>query len=83
MADSPPRSQAGGLPGVAVLGGYTLLAASVTGMAVTMATGHDPDASTGVLVGACLGTVALAVATAFVTLAPGRHDHTITRGRST
>jgi hypothetical protein len=47
-------------PMYAIVGGYTLLGASVTGMAVTMTLRGDPEASAATLAGSALVTVALA-----------------------
>jgi hypothetical protein len=47
-------------PMYAIVGAYTLLGASVTGMALTMLLRGDPEASAAALVGSALVTVALA-----------------------
>jgi hypothetical protein len=47
-------------PVYALLGAYTLIGASVAGMAITMAARHDPDASTATVIGAVLLTALLA-----------------------
>jgi len=53
-------------PVYAMLGGYTLIGASVAGMAITMAARHDPDASAVTAVGSTLLAVLLAGVTAYV-----------------
>jgi hypothetical protein len=47
-------------PVYALLGAYTLIGASVAGMAITMVARQDPDASTATAIGAVLLTVVLA-----------------------
>jgi hypothetical protein len=53
-------------PMYAIVGAYTLLAASVTGMALTMWATDDPDASASTLVGAVLLTSALCAFCAYL-----------------
>jgi hypothetical protein len=53
-------------PVYALLGAYTLIGASVAGMAITMAARHDPDASAVTAVGSTLLAVLLAGVTAYV-----------------
>ncbi|GAA2688022.1 hypothetical protein [Actinoplanes palleronii] len=53
-------------PMYAMLGAYTLIGASVTGMAITMAVRHDPDASATVVVGATVMVTALAAVTGYL-----------------
>ncbi|MFY9916164.1 MAG: hypothetical protein WAK18_15950 [Nocardioidaceae bacterium] len=50
-------------PGLAIVGGYVLLASSVTAMALRMYVGGDPDASMGLIVGSAVLTLAGAVVT--------------------
>lgn len=57
------------LPAYAIIGGYVLLAWSVAAMAWTMFLGDDPDASTGLVVGAT-GLAAAASAFAVVLYRP-------------
>ena len=53
-------------PVYALLGAYTLIGASVAGMAITMAAHHDPDASAVTAAGTTLVAVLLAGVTAYV-----------------
>jgi hypothetical protein len=53
-------------PVCALLGAYTLIGASVAGMAITMLVRHDPDASAALAAGSTLMAVALAAVTAHV-----------------
>ena len=50
----------------ALLGAYTLIGASVAGMAITMLARHDPDASTATVIGSVLLTALLAGVTGAV-----------------
>jgi hypothetical protein len=53
-------------PVYALLGAYTLIGASVAGMAITMAARHDPDASVVTAAGSTLMAVLLAAVTGYV-----------------
>jgi hypothetical protein len=53
-------------PVYALLGAYTLIGASVAGMAITMAARHDPDASVVTAAGSILMATLLAAATGYV-----------------
>ena len=53
-------------PMYALLGAYTLIGASVTGMAITMAARNDPDASAATIAGATLMTALLAAVTCYL-----------------
>jgi hypothetical protein len=53
-------------PVYALLGAYTLIGASVAGMAITMAARQDPDGSTATVIGATAMTVLLAGVTCYV-----------------
>jgi hypothetical protein len=55
-------------PVYALLGAYTLIGASVAGMAITMAARHDPDSSGVTVVGATVMTALLAGTTCYVYL---------------
>lgn len=50
----------------ALLGAYTLIGASVTGMATTMAARNDPDASTTTVAGSTLMAALLAAVTCYL-----------------
>ncbi|GAA2577495.1 hypothetical protein GCM10010435_62070 [Winogradskya consettensis] len=53
-------------PMYALLGAYTLIGASVAGMAITMGIRRDPDASTATTIGSVLVATALAAVTGYV-----------------
>jgi hypothetical protein len=53
-------------PVYALLGAYTLIGASVAGMAITMAARHDPDSSGVTVIGAAVMTALLAGTTCYV-----------------
>ena len=53
-------------PVYALLGAYTLIGASVAGMAITMAARHDPDSSAVTVIGATVMTALLAGTTCYV-----------------
>jgi hypothetical protein len=53
-------------PVYAILGAYTLIGASVAGMAIAMVLRDDPDASTATLIGTTLLASALAAVTWYV-----------------
>jgi hypothetical protein len=53
-------------PIYAMLGAYTLIGASVTGMAITMAARHDPDASATTIVASTLMAALLAAGTCYL-----------------
>jgi hypothetical protein len=53
-------------PVYALLGAYTLIGASVAGMAITMAARHDPDSSGVTVIGATVMTALLAGVTCYV-----------------
>ncbi|MGX6607086.1 hypothetical protein ACWKSP_33930 [Micromonosporaceae bacterium Da 78-11] len=55
-------------PVYALLGVYTLIGASVAGMAITMAARHDPDSSAVTVVGATVMTALLAGTTCYIYL---------------
>ncbi len=48
---------------ITLVGAYTLIGASVTGMAITMTARNDPDASAGTLIGSMLMTALLTAVT--------------------
>lgn len=50
----------------ALVGAYTLIGASVTGMAVTMIARHDPDASVTTVAGSALMTALLGAVTGYL-----------------
>jgi hypothetical protein len=55
-------------PVYALLGAYTLIGASVAGMAITMAARHDPDSSGVAVIGATVMTALLAGTTCYIYL---------------